>query len=73
VFVRSTPPEALGSTEGWLEVGGAEAEAEVEGDGEAAVPHAVSTIIALPNIATRRFRINTPPNECVSPHCRSQE
>jgi len=58
-LVRSTPPcEALGSTE----VVGAEAEAGgaeacVDGDGDAAVPHAASTIIVLPSKPTRRFRI----------------
>src|SRR5215208_4205213 len=73
VLVRSTPPsEALGATEAGAEAEMVGAEADVDGDGDAAVPHAASTIIVLPSKPTRRFRIKTPPTECVSPHCRSQ-
>src|SRR5262245_65992191 len=39
------------------------------GDWVAAPWHAANTNIALAKAPARRFRMNGPPTECVSPHC----
>jgi len=74
VVVRSiSADEGLAPPDGSVDAGAVDgADVEADGDGLAAVPHAANTIIVLASKPTRRFRINTPPNECVSPHCRSQ-
>jgi hypothetical protein len=64
--------DALPPSEGATDAGADEDAVGVDGDGLAAVPHAANTIIAPANKPTRLFRINTPPTECVSPHCWSQ-
>src|SRR4029079_6281132 len=73
VFVRSIAAAlALAGADAGAETGGVDAAADADGDGVAAVPHAANTRTAPASNPTRRFRINTPPTECVSPHCWSQ-
>src|SRR4051794_28844264 len=70
VWVRSTGAfEAAGADAGACDpAGGVDGAVPVVGAGVAAPWHAANTIIVLPSRPTRRFRIKTPPIECVSPH-----
>src|SRR5689334_21589901 len=68
----SADADAAGADpDAWLDVAGVDGDA-VLGEGLAAPWHAANTTIVVASKPTRRFRIKTPPTECVSPHCWSQ-